>query len=165
MPFDLLPADQIDAMAALSQLMQAIKMSRQFDAMAQGRGRFCRLIDRRRALPFPLPASTAVECFRENVLSFGTHIDPHLARPGGAITPVHRKIRIDDAQVNCDGVDRFDGLPATHRPGIAFNHLVDRIRSATAARQDQGNRKDGQRNTTTSPTFILQLTSPSWVFV
>ena len=74
-------------------------MSRQFDAMAQGCGRFRRLIDCRRALPFPLPASMAVECFRENMLSFGIDIDAHLARPSGAITPVHGKIGINDAQV------------------------------------------------------------------
>ena len=80
------------------------------------------------------------------MLSFGSDIDAHLARAGGPITTVHRKTGIDDVQVDCDGVDRFDGLAATHRGGIALDDVVDRIRSATAARQDQGNRKDGQRN-------------------
>ena len=150
-------------MAALSQLMQAIKVSRQFDAMAQGRGCLRRLIDRRRALPFPLPASTAVECFCENMLSFGIDIDAHLARPGGAITPVHGKIRIDDAQVNCDGVHRFDCLPATHRPGIAINHLVDRIRESDRSSTGPGQleRRPENDNRTTFPVSFFNNVAES----
>src|SRR5262245_29721904 len=149
-------ADQINAMATLPQLMQAIQVSRQFYAVAQRRGRLCRLLSRRRALSFPLPPSAPVECFRENVFALGLHIDPHFAWAGGPVAPVDRKVRIDDVQVNCHGVDRFDSFAPTHRGGIALDDGVDRSRSVTAAGQNQGNWKHAE-GTQTPPHFHSSL--------
>src|SRR5450432_3222267 len=106
-------------MTTRSQFMKTIEMPGQFDPMSQSRCRLGRLVDGRRALALPLPTAVAVECFRENVLALSIHIDAHLAWPSGAISSVRRKVRIDNVQVHRNGLHRFDGLPATHRFGIA----------------------------------------------
>ncbi|MBA3607487.1 MAG: hypothetical protein M3429_06230 [Verrucomicrobiota bacterium] len=120
--------------------MQAENMPRQIHPVSQCR---CRRGAgfHRPAFLLPLPAALLAQRFCENMLAVGRDIDPHPARPRRQVDPVHFKPRIDDMQIEADGMHRLDRRPAPDCLRVALDQLLQRERRPLATQQPHRHRE------------------------
>ncbi|HEX9773775.1 MAG TPA: hypothetical protein VGA44_09945 [Steroidobacteraceae bacterium] len=129
-------------MPACRQLVQAEKLERRLDTVAQRDGALRRRRRCRRRVLLELPATAPVKGFREDPSAIRKDIDPHSPGPIRDVPAVNlegRLLQREDDRNTLDGLDRSTPAP---RGGVLLDERFDGLATRRASRGKQHGQHD-----------------------